>query len=124
MANELILWVDEEHVLERQVIDVATGEIRQDSTLAGEYCHSLSVSYTPMSPAVKQHILYERKAKNGDKVPVTVGDLGPLLLCKVINGSVVNNYSVQDLGKPIRLSPETLHGLATIFGNRSSKSKK
>lgn len=118
MESGLVLWADEDHVSVRQVVDVDSGEVREERVSAVELCESLGVQYQPMTRAVKELVLFTRKGKNGNAdEPVRVGDLGPLILAKVASGVVENRFVASDFGKPMRLSVDSIRELARIFGD-------
>ncbi len=115
--------MNEEHESIRQVVDVASGEVRSERLSARELCEALGTRYQPMTQAIKDLVLFSRKGRNGSAdEPVRVGDLGPFVLAKVTSGVVENKFVASDFGKPMRLSPDSLRELARIFGGGNASS--
>ncbi len=120
---QIVLWVDEDHQETSQRIDLTKGKVVQDQSSAREDCRSRGIQYRPLTDDLKGLVLFEKKGKDGQPSAVTLGDFGPFVLAKLENGVVSNAFSHHDLGKPIRLSRETLLALYEIFGGRARDSQ-
>ncbi len=118
MKNQVVLFVDERYVDTQQVLDLDTGAVREFQESAADVCRESRIRGTPMTPELKDLILYQRKAKGDGTAgkPVRLGDLGAFVLARVVDGAISNEFSPRNLGKPIPLSADMVRGLARIFG--------
>jgi hypothetical protein len=124
MKNGLALLVNEGAETTRRVVDVVKGEARDENFRAGDYCRRLGIRYHKLTSALADEVLYERtNKKDGATTPVRLGDLGPFVLVKIVDGEIRNGYSAHDCEKALRLSAETLRDLAEIFGGKPSESE-
>jgi hypothetical protein len=122
MKGELHLFVNTKHVETRRDIDVARGKVTEEKVSAGDFCKSLGLSYVAMTPEIMDLVLYERRGKGegAEPHPVKVGDVGPFVLVRILDGQIQNEYSARDLCKPVSLSADTLRELSGIFRGKGA----
>ena len=124
MNGEMALFGDGDHKWSEQVVNTATGKVQTREFALREVLDEAKVCWTAMSDELKDLVLYEKAAPGGKgKKPVKLGDLGPLVLVKVLDGQIANLFSLRDFGKPMPISVHTLKALCRIFREQEVKAK-
>lgn len=126
MENKLTIVADGESFITQRTVDFASGQVKEERFKISDGFQRLNTHFTPMTEALKNMIVYERKGKqDGQAKPVRLGELGPILLVRVGPSGVVNEFSARDLSKPIGLSWGTVCELHALFSSqRTSKTSR